>query len=72
MCLAIPMKLKKIEGSKAIGEAGGLTKEIRVDFIDTPAPGDYVMVHAGFAIQKMTEAEALENIALMEEIEHAL
>ena len=72
MCLAIPVKLKKIDGLTAIGEAGGMTREIRVDFIDAPAPGDYVMVHAGFAIQKITEAQALENIALMEEIEDAL
>lgn len=72
MCLAIPMKIKEIEGNSAVGEAGGLTREIRVDFIKDLSPGDYVMVHAGFAIEKMSEKEALDNINFMEELEHAL
>ncbi|HIU02016.1 MAG TPA: HypC/HybG/HupF family hydrogenase formation chaperone [Candidatus Onthocola gallistercoris] len=72
MCLAIPMKIKKINGRSADCEAGGLTQSIRVDFLEDARPGDYVMVHAGFAIQKMTEAEALENLKLLEDIRHAL
>ena len=72
MCLAIPMKIKKINGRSADCEAGGLTQSIRVDFLEDARPGDYVMVHAGFAIQKMTEAEALENLTLLEDIRHAL
>lgn len=72
MCLAIPMKIKKINGRSADCEAGGLTQSIRVDFLEAARPGDYVMVHAGFAIQKMTEAEALENLKLLEDIRHAL
>ncbi len=72
MCLAIPMKIKKTNGRSADCEAGGLTQSIRVDFLEDARPGDYVMVHAGFAIQKMTEAEALENLKLLEDIRHAL
>ncbi len=72
MCLAIPMKIKKINGRSADCEAGGLTQSIRVDFLEDARPGDYVMVHAGFAIQKMTEAEALKNLKLLEDIRHAL
>ena len=72
MCLAIPMKIKKINGRSADCEAGGLTQSIRVDFLEDARPGDYVMVHAGFAIQKMTEAEALENLKLLVDIRHAL
>lgn len=72
MCLAIPMKINKINGSSAECEAGGLTQTIRIDFISDACPGDYVMVHAGFAIERMTEKEALENIELLEEIKNAL
>lgn len=72
MCLAIPMKLKTVNRPDAVGEAGGITQNIRVDFVEDAAPGDYVVVHAGFAIQKMTEEEALENIQFLEEIKDAL
>lgn len=72
MCLAMPMKIRKIDGTLAQCEAGGLAQNIRVDFITDPQPGDYVMVHAGFAIEKMSEKEALQNIALLEEIKNAL
>ena len=52
MCLAIPLRLVSVEGKHAVGEAGGLTQNIRIDFIPGAAPGDYVMVHAGFAIRR--------------------
>ena len=72
MCLAIPMKITKIDGLTATGEAGGLLQDIRIDFLEDVKSGDYVMVHAGFAIQKMTEQEALENLELLEEIRDVL
>lgn len=72
MCLAMPMKIDQIDGTLARCEAGGLSQNIRVDFITDPKPGDYVMVHAGFAIEKMSEKEALENLQLLEEIKDAL
>ena len=55
MCLAVPLKLVEIHGNSAIGEALGMTREIRVDFIPEPKVGDYVMVHAGFAIDRLDE-----------------
>lgn len=66
------MKIDQIDGTLARCEAGGLSQNIRVDFITDPKPGDYVMVHAGFAIEKMSEKEALENIKLLEEIKNAI
>lgn len=72
MCLAMPMKINEIDCPLARCEAGGLSQNIRIDFITDPKPGDYVMVHAGFAIEKMSEKEALENIELLEEIKNAL
>ena len=67
MCLAIPLRLVSVEGKHAVGEAGGLTQNIRIDFIPGSAPGDYVMVHAGFAIEKLTEQQAKENLACIQE-----
>ena len=72
MCLAMPMKINIINGSLAQCESGGLTQDIRIDFITDAKPGDYVMVHAGFAIEKMSEKEVLENMELLEEIKNAL
>lgn len=72
MCLAVPLKLKSVSRPHAVGEAGGLSQDVRIDFVEDVSPGDYVIVHAGFAIQKMTEAEALENIRFLEEIRNAL
>ncbi len=72
MCLAMPMKIKNIDGNSADCEAGGLTQKVRIDFVSDARPGDYLMVHAGFAIEKMTEKEALENLELLEEIRDAL
>ena len=72
MCLAMPMKISKIDGALAQCEAGGLTHVFRFVFFTYAQPGDYVMVHAGFAIEKMSEKEALENMELLEEIKNAL
>ena len=67
MCLAVPLKIVSVEGKQAVGEAGGLTQKLRVDFIPDVRPGDYVMVHAGFAIQRLSEAQARENLACIQE-----
>lgn len=72
MCLAVPLKIQSIDGKKAIGEAGGLSQTLRVDFLPDLQPGDYVMVHAGFAIQKLTEEQARENLACIQEALDAL
>ena len=70
MCLAVPLKITKIEGKSAVGEAGGLSQRVRVDFIPDLAVGDYVMVHGGFAIERMSEQEALEGLDLLEGVFH--
>jgi len=72
MCLAIPLKLIEIHGSTAMGEAMGMQREIRVDFIPAPQLGDYVIVHAGFAIERLPEAQALEDLEAWEEVQNAL
>ena len=72
MCLAIPLKLVEINGNTATGEAMGMRREIRVDFIDRPKVGDYVIVHAGFAIERLPEQQAREDLDAWEEVRHAL
>ena len=72
MCLAIPLQLIEINGSTAVGEAMGMRREIRVDFIDKPQVGDYVIVHAGFAIERLPEQQALDDLEAWEDVRDAL
>ncbi len=70
MCVAIPLKIEEINGNDAVGTRDGVRREIRLDFILDPKPGEYVIVHAGFAIERIDETSALEAIALANEIEN--
>ncbi len=72
MCLAIPLQLVEVNGKSAVGEAMGMRREIRVDFIDKPKIGDYVIVHAGFAIERLPEEQAKEDLEAWEEVQNAL
>ena len=72
MCLAIPFQLVEINGSVAVGEALGMRREIRVDVIPEPKIGDYVIVHAGFAIERLGETQALEDLEAWEEMRDVL
>lgn len=77
MCLAIPMRVTEVQGSPedfttsqiAIVDADGISREVRLDVVDHwPSVGDYVIVHAGFAIHSLIEAEALKNLSLLKEL----
>lgn len=72
MCLGIPLKIISINGKEAVGELNGVKRKVRVDLIETLAIDDYVMVHAGFAIEKMDEKAALETLDILNEFEEAL
>ena len=72
MCLAVPLKLIEIHGNDAIGDAMGVQRKIRVDFIPEPKLGDYVIVHAGFAIERLPEQQALEDLESWGELDEAL
>ena len=72
MCLAIPLQLIEINGNTAVGEALGMRREIRVDFIPEPRLGDYVIVHAGCAIERLPEGQALEDLEAWEEMRDVL
>jgi hydrogenase expression/formation protein HypC len=68
MCLAIPMRLINIEGNKGIVELSGVKKEISLDLLKEAAIGDYLIIHAGFAIEKLNEEEAKKTLAVWKEI----
>lgn len=72
MCLGIPLKIVNIDGKEAIGELNGIKRKVRVDLIESLEIGDYVMVHAGFAIEKLDDNSALETLGFLEELEEAL
>lgn len=64
MCLAIPAKVKSIEGDNAQVDFGeGVLREVNIMLVDVKAD-DYVLVHAGYAIQVLSEEEALETLRL--------
>ncbi len=72
MCLAIPLKIVELDGVRAVGEAMGMRREMRVDFIDEPKLGEYVIVHAGFAIERLGQQQALEDLEAWEEVADAI
>jgi hydrogenase expression/formation protein HypC len=67
MCLAVPGKIVSVSGQNALIDFGGVQREANVSLIE-PKVGDYVVVHAGFAIQVVDEEEAKETIKLWEEL----
>ena len=68
MCLAIPAKIVKIKEDKAQVDFGeGVLREVNVALVSVKI-GEYVLVHAGYAIQVLSEEEALETLRLWNEI----
>lgn len=57
MCLAVPTKIISIENYYAYAETMGVRQKINIQLIDHPVPGDYVLLHAGFAIEKIEKEE---------------
>lgn len=67
MCLAIPSKVIKIENNMATIDVDGVQRSASMMLLEDVAVGDYVIVHAGFAIQKLDEAAAAESLKLLRE-----
>ncbi len=68
MCLAVPMEITAIADKVADVTIGGVTRQVRLELIDAaPAVGDFVIVHAGFAIRRLDRDDALETIKLFQE-----
>jgi len=80
MCLAIPMRVVELKEELvgmgfqlAVVESDGICKDVRLDLVDTaPEVGDYLIIHAGFAINRLSEEDALINLNLMRQMAAAL
>lgn len=68
MCLAVPMQVVSMDGDDIVAEIDGVKREASLMMLDQEVKlGDYVLIHAGFAISRLDEEEALETLALMRE-----
>ena len=72
MCLAVPLKITELNGDTAVAERDGIRRKIGVGFIEDPKVGDYVIVHAGFAIEKIAAREAKKDLEAFRELQEAL
>ena len=68
MCLAVPLEVVEITGNRAIARFGETQREIFLDILDDVKVGDFVIVHAGFAIEKLDKEEAEKTLALIKEV----
>ena len=65
MCLAIPSKIIKIDNNMATIDVDGVQREVSLLLLEDAGVGEYVIVHAGFAIQRIDEAAAMETLSLL-------
>jgi hydrogenase expression/formation protein HypC len=70
MCLAVPMKITNIDGFQCTCEAKGIEREVSLFMLQHEAlePGDHILVHVGYAIQKVSEQDAADSWALFDEM----
>ncbi len=69
MCLAVPARIIEISGNTAVMEVDGVRRSANLSLVREPKVGDYVIVHAGFAIQKWSESDVQEWREIMDEME---
>lgn len=68
MCLAVPAKIVELNGDDAVVEIEGVRRAANVALIEDPRPGDYVLLHAGFAIEKWSEEDVREYREIISEM----
>ncbi|MCL8206459.1 MAG: HypC/HybG/HupF family hydrogenase formation chaperone [Actinomycetia bacterium] len=68
MCLAVPGRIVALAGNRARVDLAGNTVEADVSLLESPQVGDWVVVHAGFALEKLDEEAARETLALVREL----
>ena len=68
MCLAVPMKIIEINGQTAILELSGIKKQASITLLEDPKIGDYVLIHAGFAIQKVNPKDAKATLSFLNDL----
>ncbi|HHT01775.1 MAG TPA: HypC/HybG/HupF family hydrogenase formation chaperone [Firmicutes bacterium] len=67
MCLAMPALVRKVDGDQAEVEMGGNVWQVKTGLVPNLKPGDYVLLHAGFALEKIDPEQAEETLRLLEE-----
>lgn len=72
MCLAVPLKLIAIDGQTGVGEFDGVRRKVQLTFVPQAKVGDYVIVHAGFAMEIMDEEQAELDREAFREVTRAL
>jgi len=68
MCLAIPARLERVEGQRGTAELDGSRTEVLLNLVPEAKVGDWVLIHAGFAITTLDEVEARETYSLLSEM----
>lgn len=68
MCLAVPAKIINIKGLQAVVDLGGVKKEVSISLVPDVKEGDFVLLHAGYAIEKYRQDEALETLRKIREL----
>jgi hydrogenase expression/formation protein HypC len=69
MCLAVPMRVVDVQGDLGTVELGGLKRQVGLQLLDHVRAGEYVIVHAGFAIQRLDEEDAKKTLELFKSAE---
>ena len=72
MCIAVPARIESIIDNEATVSYGGIKMKVNIMFINEPKEGDYVLVHAGCAIQKIDENYARETLDIFKELSDAI
>lgn len=67
MCYAIPAKIISIKGDEATVDYGGVKKKVNINLVDNVDVGDYVLIHAGFIIEKLDKRSAEESLQIIRE-----
>lgn len=68
MCLGIPVKIVSIDGNTALASVSGVKRKIGIELTPDARAGDYVLLHAGFAIEKISKKDARKTLKLLEEM----
>jgi hydrogenase expression/formation protein HypC len=71
MCLAVPVKVVSVKGNQAEVDIGGVGRKVDISMTPEAKVGDYVLLHTGYAINILDEAEAQETLSLLERMVEA-
>ncbi len=70
MCLSVPAKILSIDGLTAKASVGGAIVNASLHLVEDAEVGDYILIHTGFALQKISEEEALETIRIIQDLQN--